>query len=73
MDLSVKLYGHESTEIASELSALGQLRTEQNRLPDARQLLERSLKIRQADPDADEEAIRSVQERLDLVIKRLRA
>lgn len=71
LDVSVRLYGDESTEIASELSALGQLRIEQNRLTDARRLLKRSLKMRQADPDADVEAIRSVQERLDLVMKRL--
>ncbi len=71
LEISVKLYGEDSTEIASELNALGQLRMEQNKLEDARQLLERSLKIRRSDPDADMESIRSVQERLDLVLKRL--
>jgi uncharacterized protein HemY len=71
LDVSVKLYGDDSTEIASELSALGQLRIKENRLTDARHLLERSLKIRLADPDSDDEAIRSVQERLDLVMKLL--
>jgi tetratricopeptide (TPR) repeat protein len=71
LDLSIKLYGDESSEIASELSALGQLRIQQNLLTDAQYLLERSLKIRNADPDADEQAIRSVRDRLDLVMKRL--
>ena len=71
LEISVKLYGEDSTEIASELNALGQLRMEQNKLEDARQLLERSLKIRRSDPYADMESIRSVQERLDLVLKRL--
>jgi len=72
LEISIKLYGEDSTEIASELNALGQLRTEQNQLEDARQLLERSLMIRRADPEADMESIRSVQERLDLVLQLLR-
>jgi tetratricopeptide (TPR) repeat protein len=72
LEISIKLYGEDSTEIASELNALGQLRMEQNQLEDARQLLERSLMIRRADPEADMESIRSVQERLDLVLQRLR-
>ena len=72
LEISIKLYGKDSTEIAGELNALGQLRMEQNQLEDARQLLERSLMIRRADPEADMESIRSVQERLDLVLQRLR-
>ena len=72
LEISIKLYGKDSTEIAGELNALGQLRMEQNQLEDARQLLERSLMIRRADPEADMESIRSVQERLDLLLQRLR-
>ncbi len=59
-----KRHGRQGFETASELNALGKLRQNQGRLKSAQTLLEACLRLRQSDPDADEDDIRRVQERL---------
>jgi len=64
LKIATKLHGKNSAEVATELSALGQLRFKQKLWKEAREFLAESLRIRKDDPNSDPEDISTVEQRL---------
>jgi tetratricopeptide (TPR) repeat protein len=70
-DIAVYLYGQGSAETSAELCVLGRLRASQDRLTEARDLLQEGLRLMRTDPATDPEAVLKISTRLEAVVARI--